>query len=91
MRAVLFLPTGWGHISIIGIMRRSVGRRENTTRSKKQKLFFRFARWVQRYTTIENHDKMTDEQKRKMDAFYKPSVERLEKMTGLPVRKLWDI
>ena len=67
------------------------GRKENTTRSKKQKLFFRFARWVQRYTTIENHDKMTDEQKRKMDAFYKPSVERLEKMTGLPVRKLWDI
>lgn len=34
---------------------------------------------------------MTDEQKREMDAFYKPSVERLEKMTGLPVRKLWDI
>lgn len=63
-------------------MRRSVGRKENTTRSKKQKLFFRFARWVQRYTTIENHDKMTDEQKRKMDAFYKPSVERLEKMTA---------
>ena len=91
MRAVLFLLTGWGHISIIGIMRRSVGERKIRHALKSKKLFFRFARWVQRYTTIENHDKMTDEQKRKMDAFYKPSVERLEKMTGLPVRKLWDI
>ena len=70
MRAVLFLPTGWGHISIIGIMRRSVGERKIRHGVKKQKIIFSICEMgYKRYTTIENHDKMTDEQKRKDGCF----------------------
>lgn len=67
------------------------GKKEHLERSRKQKLFFRFAKWAQKYTVLENEEKMTEEQKRELDDFYRPSVERLEALLGRSLKKTWEM
>lgn len=64
-------------------------RKENSQFTYKQKKFFEFAKWAQKYTTVENKEKMTPEQKARLQEFYRPSVERLSELLGRDVGKIW--
>lgn len=57
----------------------------------KQRKFFEFAKWAQKYTTVENNEKMTPEQRKGLDDFYRPCVENLEKIIGRPLKDVWGM
>lgn len=64
-------------------------RKESTDLSFKQKKFYQFARWAQKYTTVENKEKLTQEQRDELRAFYQPSVKRLGELLGRDMEKIW--
>lgn len=64
-------------------------RKENKEISKKKQLFYDTAKKLQKYTTVENNDKMKEEHRAVLTEFYKPSVERLEKLLGRSLKDVW--
>lgn len=64
-------------------------RKENTELSFKQKRFLEFAKWAQRFTTVENQEKLTPEQRSQLQEFYLPSVKRLGELIGRDMEKFW--
>lgn len=64
-------------------------RKENTNLSLKKKLFYDNAKKLQKYTIIENDEKMRDDQRDILTEFYRPSVENLEKILGRPLGDTW--
>lgn len=64
-------------------------RKENNELSLKQRWFYRFARWAQKYTTVENNEKPTPEQTQELREYYRPSVRRLEEMLGRNLEDIW--
>lgn len=64
-------------------------RKENTEFTAKQKNFFKFAKWAQKYTTVENDQKLSEEQRSVLQKFYQPSVERLGELLGRDMKQIW--
>ena len=64
-------------------------RKENIDLSLKQRTFYRFAKWAQKYTTVENKEKPTAEQTEELQAYYRPSVRRLGELLGRDLEDIW--
>jgi len=64
-------------------------RKENLDLSFKQKAFYKLAKWGQRFTTVDNHEKLTPEQRARLQEFYRPSVKRLGELLGRDMEKFW--
>lgn len=57
-------------------------RKENTEISRKKQFFYDTAKKLQKYTTVENNEKMKEEHRAILTEFYRPSVKRLEEILG---------
>ena len=64
-------------------------RKENIDLPFKQKCFYEFAKRAQIFTTVDNQDKPTPEQRRELQEFYRPSVRRLGELLGRDMEKFW--
>ncbi len=64
-------------------------RKENTELSFKQEKFLDFAKWAQKFTTVENNEKVTPQQRAELQDFYRPSVKRLGELLGRDMEKFW--
>lgn len=64
-------------------------RKENTELPIKHKLFYEFAKRAQKFTTMDNQEKLTSEQRAKLQEFYRPSVKRLGELLGRDMEKFW--
>ncbi len=57
--------------------------------STKKKKFYEFAKKAQKYTSIDTKQKMTDEQRKKLNVSYADTIKAIEEMTGRSLTKLW--
>lgn len=57
----------------------------------RQRKFYDFVKWAQRYTSIEYNEKMSPELRNDLDDFYRPYVENLEKITGRTFKDVWKM
>lgn len=64
-------------------------RKESEKLNTKKKLFYNFAKKAQKYTVVENKEKMTESQRKFLQDFYAPNVRKMEELLGRDIQSIW--
>lgn len=65
-------------------------KKENTSFTLKKRIFQYLAPKVQKYTVVENNDKISDKYKKILKEYYKESILEVERISGRDLSEIWE-